>query len=1589
MRTKIIDKGAGHKCSTKRNPLNEPGIWDFFLCHAQGTASDQAKNVAEMLKKRGKTVWLDMDMQDRSADAMLEGVAHCKSFVIFLTGDKGLFEAATSPRRKAPPGTNVLRDWDAKYERKSKLDTDRVSTVYRALDTRLQREVVVKEFRPPAGHTFDEPQSRALERVSVIGCRVVHTNIAACYDYLMSPDSSKFFQTLELCNGPSLQQLLEAQGPMREAAAAAYLSQVCDGLDAMHTKDVVHQYVTLSNIRLSNGVPKILNFKLARAAPTATGDGDHAPELGTLMLTESSEVTGSPDYKSPEAWSDDGSVDSRTDIWSVGVCLFVLLTGEMPFTVQAGKDKKHLIGEVLYKMDPAPDVREAITRVHSRQMDIRRPWQVSDKTAAVVAACLEKRVDSRVRSARVLKTQLDEAMAESGASEYDIVLSYAQPDEAVAQQIYHQLQNVLNHPVGPNQERLAVHLMGPEDERDDTVGRSTCFVPVFSADTLHCMASQCETDNGARNLLARCQLANALSKLGLLDITPILCGSDAMAGDFRFPDSETVVGAGHQIVQAIVEDIISSLKRSPRLRATNLQTGATPFHSTITRLLTSPAAIRMSEEEHVDECAKKLVLQLERYQKIAAARKHRGLHSSMVLGVTSDREQTDGADSELTGQLDLYSDDTESPAPVQMAVPAVAEDIRDRVNYTDANVRMQLKEFAWFTKDVAMAMKLPAGIPRDVARAKVLHHIHCTPALKCLSGGVGRLMSGHPTDLHSIVAGLPEPTIALVVDILDRAALPLSQIESAPTHRSPERYEALFDERHKDFYTIAMLARVSNPAKDDSLLEKSARSYLLDAFMVFVESEHFQIRSGIQAIFAGTRNQQAVQRGVDASTAKLLHLVLQLVVVVSEVYTRRVEQSAADSPLFLLIAHLADAGTDQWRRDMQKQLESVLRDDPTLVNVARNCWTGTSSSPENHYEMAVAKQMALSVEARATEAERLILFLEVQCSKCAAAPGASTGEVSTAVVDLFEARKAEFRRIAQLAVPTVADATEPRFCAGGCTKERQHATAKILQPLEEAGWRLLKPMQLMWAGGRDLDNLAEGCDTNTRALIGKILETVVERPPDRSRPDEIEDMSEDVQEALGKMYVELQVAARLVVERHSENRKRGRDLLLQHVNKRFEAQQVQLYTPISRIFDGARDPQSLCAGLDHIDAAAVRKILSFIGNEEECLAPAWPTWEVLFGDESEPTKQTKDLIARREVEWKRIAQLAVPAVARATVPRFCSGGVEVEKATVMMELIDDLERRGWCIREGIKRIWAGERDIYVVARDADIQDTHILRHILSLVIESPDQVVRSPERVAQGKRWLRECDKTFRVAARVATTPSEYARHGRDRLLAHVYGTLESRGLMVADSWSRILQGEREEATLTEHLDDIETECTQKVLEYIRMIEEQGVSTDHWPTVDQLAEAPPNTQAFIDKHSRDGDFDRIVSAITPEEQRDVTTFLLDRWEEGGWEVRSPVQRMWAGERREGVVVGTSDSNSAHIVRKLLSMFEVLDGSTQTSMAYSSGASQHTTSGSQLSFSEADVQHLMEIMGSGAEEARNCLEAADGDLDRAVGIFFEK
>ena len=103
MVTRILRKAPHPTPAASAQPLNAPGAWDFFLSHGQAAAGDQVKMLCFLLRQRGKKVWYDNEMANRSTAAMEEGVKHSAHFLIFLSGDPDLSLALAPPPEGVPP----------------------------------------------------------------------------------------------------------------------------------------------------------------------------------------------------------------------------------------------------------------------------------------------------------------------------------------------------------------------------------------------------------------------------------------------------------------------------------------------------------------------------------------------------------------------------------------------------------------------------------------------------------------------------------------------------------------------------------------------------------------------------------------------------------------------------------------------------------------------------------------------------------------------------------------------------------------------------------------------------------------------------------------------------------------------------------------------------------------------------------------------------------------------------------------------------------------------------------------------------------------------------------------------------------------------------------------------------------------------------------------------------------------------------------------------------------------------------------------------------------------------------------------------
>jgi serine/threonine protein kinase len=201
--------------------------------------------------------------------------------------------------------------------------------VYRALDTRLGREVAIKVL--PAAFGADADRLTRLEREARVLASLNHPNIAQIYgfergDALAGPAT---FIVMELVPGETLAERIAGRGlPIDEALRLA--REIAEALDTAHEKGIVHRDLKPANIKITpGGAVKILDFGIARVVQREGPDGSNAT-LTTVGGTLDGAIVGTAPYMSPEQARGE-AVDKRTDIWAFGCVLYEMLSGRLAF----------------------------------------------------------------------------------------------------------------------------------------------------------------------------------------------------------------------------------------------------------------------------------------------------------------------------------------------------------------------------------------------------------------------------------------------------------------------------------------------------------------------------------------------------------------------------------------------------------------------------------------------------------------------------------------------------------------------------------------------------------------------------------------------------------------------------------------------------------------------------------------------------------------------------------------------------------------------------------------------------------------------------------------------------------------------------------------------------------------------------------------------------------------------------------------------------------------------------------------------------------------------------------------------------------
>jgi serine/threonine protein kinase len=213
------------------------------------------------------------------------------------------------------------------YEILSLLGRGGMGDVYRARDTRLDRQVAIKVL--PEAFTGDPVRLARFEREAKLLASLNHPNIAAIYG--LEEADGKLFLVLELVEGETLAEWL-SRGPLPMEMALGVCRQIAEGVEAAHERGIIHRDLKPGNVKITpEGKVKILDFGLAKAYQKegSLPDLSRSPTL-TDEMTRPGVILGTAAYMSPEQ-AKGKPVDKRADIWAFGCVLFECLTGEGAF----------------------------------------------------------------------------------------------------------------------------------------------------------------------------------------------------------------------------------------------------------------------------------------------------------------------------------------------------------------------------------------------------------------------------------------------------------------------------------------------------------------------------------------------------------------------------------------------------------------------------------------------------------------------------------------------------------------------------------------------------------------------------------------------------------------------------------------------------------------------------------------------------------------------------------------------------------------------------------------------------------------------------------------------------------------------------------------------------------------------------------------------------------------------------------------------------------------------------------------------------------------------------------------------------------
>jgi eukaryotic-like serine/threonine-protein kinase len=256
-----------------------------------------------------------------------------------------------------------------RYQLFETLGIGATSRVVRGFDPMIGRQLAIKLFRPELA--IGEARERFLREARVVG-QLTHPNIITLHDMGIDESTQTPYLVMEFIDGTPLDRLLE-KGTLPLPRACAWIAHAAEALEAAHTRGVIHGDVKPANILISaDGKVKLTDFGMARVAKRDTGD---SPLLGTPAYWCPEQIMGRPQ-------------DARSDIFSLGVVLYEMVTGTRPFEADSlqGVCNRVLSSTVMMPSQLQPSIPSSFDEI--------------------IASCLAKNPETRLSSGEKLAQML-------------------------------------------------------------------------------------------------------------------------------------------------------------------------------------------------------------------------------------------------------------------------------------------------------------------------------------------------------------------------------------------------------------------------------------------------------------------------------------------------------------------------------------------------------------------------------------------------------------------------------------------------------------------------------------------------------------------------------------------------------------------------------------------------------------------------------------------------------------------------------------------------------------------------------------------------------------------------------------------------------------------------------------------------------------------------------------------------------------------------------------------------------------------------------------------------------------------------------